>query len=289
MSLAASHESPARHPLSRTVARLRRRSPWMDFGFREDVADKPTPVPPWDGFRYGSLLEPAGLDQALDLLAAEVDGQPRVTGTAAVLLIGWASRTWMAALLVDSRVPLATLAEARTNSDSGSIDGSVILPHGRFACLPADPTAAHPDALVVSDQVALRGVFHEVVTDALLAPLIDELVRRRLVGRKALGGMVGSRWASTAEMVARGPAERCRMRTETTAVIRAHALSRAAAPVFYEVPRGGGRALAHWRGTCCLYYQLPDVEQCAGSCPLTPDGRIALQTAAGATQGTAAT
>jgi hypothetical protein len=60
-----------------------------------------------------------------------------------MLVLGWASRIWLGALLVDRRVPLATLAEAATDPSAEDIDGSVVLPHAGFACLDGSRASRH--------------------------------------------------------------------------------------------------------------------------------------------------
>ncbi len=273
----AGGQSP--HPLARTAARIRQRSPWLDLGFMGDGIERACPTPPWGGFRYGDLLRPDMMDMALRLVAEGTHGQPRVTGTFAILELGWVARVWTACLLLDRRVPLEPITEARTSPDATRIDGSVVLPSGRFACLATDRAAGHPDARPVTDVEGLRQVFHRVVSEALLAPAMDAIVERRMVGRKALMGMVGSRLAAVAVLLSRGPAERARMSAEVMALAASHDVSRAALPVFYEIPKGSGRALAHVRGTCCLYYELPDGEKCEGACPIAPDGIERLRAA----------
>ncbi|MET0773543.1 MAG: (2Fe-2S)-binding protein [Candidatus Limnocylindrales bacterium] len=251
------------------------------MAFRIDGDGRPVPAPTGaaGGFRYGSVLDPAVQGTALEMVAEQVDHQPRVVATASVLALGWASRVWVGALLLDRRVPLATLADATTELTAESIDGSVVLPHARFACLPSDPAAAHPDAHVVTDMEALRRTFHRVVTEALLAPVIEILVSRGAVGRKVLSGMIGSRFASTAEAIARGPAERRAMSAETLILAGGHPCSRGAPPLFFEERRGGGFALEHVRGACCLFYELPGVEKCGEHCPITPEGLARMRAA----------
>lgn len=267
------------HPLVTTATRLARRSPWMAFRIEGDGQPVPETVGPAGGFRYGSVLDPAVQGPVLEMVAERVDHQPRVVATASILVLGWASRVWVGSLLLDRRVPLATLVDATTELTAESIDGSVVLPHARFACLPGDPAATHPDARVVADLDELRGTFHRVVTDALLAPVIEILVARGAVGRKVLSGMIGSRYASTAEVVAKGPTERQAMSAEALTLAGGHPCSRGAPPLFFEERRGGGHALEHVRGACCLFYELPDGEKCGDHCPITPEGRARIRAA----------
>jgi hypothetical protein len=229
--------------------------------------------------RYGDLLRPDVMEQALQHVSEDTHGQSRVTGTFAVLGLGWAARPWTACLLLDRRVPLDPMTEARLGPTASSPDGSIVLASGRFACLGSDRAADHPDARPVDSIEELRRVHHRVVADALMAPAVEAIVERRLVGRKALAGMVGSRLAAVAVLLARGPEERQRMSAEVLALADGHPVSRGALPVFYETPRGRGHTLAHVRGTCCLYYELPDGEKCEGTCPIAPDGLERLRAA----------
>jgi hypothetical protein len=91
--------------------------------------------------------------------------------------------------------------------------------------------------------------------------------------------MLGSRFASTAEVLAKGPLDRSRMGAEVLAIAAAHAVTRGAPPVLFEERRGGGHALEHVRGACCLFYELPDGEKCGEHCPLTPEGLARMRAA----------
>ncbi|MBX3031260.1 MAG: (2Fe-2S)-binding protein [Chloroflexi bacterium] len=267
------------HPLARTAARIVRRSPWLGFGFVGDGVERDAPVPPWGGVRYGDLLRPDLMDLALRHVAEETHDHPRVTGTFAVLGLGWAARVWTACLLLDRRVPLDPMTEATTGPTATEPDGSIVLPSGRFACLATDRAAGHPDAHPVATLAELHATHQRLVGDAMMAPAVDAIVERRLIGRKALAGMVGSRLAAVAVLLARGPEERRRMSAEVLTLAEGHAVSRAALPVFYEVPKGSGHTLAHVRGTCCLYYELPDGVKCEGTCPIAPEGLERLRAA----------
>jgi hypothetical protein len=251
----------------------------MTFRIEGDGQPGPRTRGPAGGLRYGSLLDPAVQGRVLEMVAGQVDHQPRVVATATMLMLGWASRVWLGTLLVDRRVPLATLADATTELSAESIDGSVVLPHAAFACLPTDPAAKHPDARVVAGMDELRGTFHRVVTEALLVPAIELLVARGAVGRKVLAGMIGSRYASTAEALAKGPAERRAMSAEALLLAADHPCSRGAPPLFFEERRGGGYALEHVRGACCLFYELPGGETCGEHCPITPEGLARIRAA----------
>jgi hypothetical protein len=251
----------------------------MAFRIVGDGQPVPESAGPFGGFRYGSVLDPVVADLVLDAAAERLDHRPRVVATASMLVLGWASRVWLGPLLLDRRVPLATIAEATTEIDPEQVDGSVVLPHGRFACLATDPAATHPDAEVVADLAVLQDVFHRVVTDALLAPVTEVLVGRGAVGRKVLAGMIGSRFASTTEVVAKGPVERMAMSAEVLGIAAAHPCSRGAPPLFFEERRGRGHALEHVRGACCLFYELPGGEKCGEACPITPAGLARLRAA----------
>jgi len=266
-------------PLTATAARLARRSPWMAFRIQGQGDELLAATGAMGRFRYGSVLEPGVMGPVLEQVAERLDHQPRVVATASMLVLGWAARVWLGALLVDRRVPLATLAEATTDPAAEEIDGSVVLPHARFACLPGDRARAHPDASVVGDLAELHATFHRVVTDALLAPVVDALVARGAVGRKVLAGMLGSRFASTAEVVAKGSLERRSMGAEILSVAAAHPVTRGAPPLLFEERRGGGHALEHVRGACCLFYELPGGEKCGEHCPITPEGLARVRAA----------
>src|SRR5262245_8460711 len=101
-------------PLVTTATRLARRSPWMSCRIEGDGKPPLATTGALGGFRYGDVLDPAIQLRVLAMVAAQVDHQPRVVATASMLALGWASRVWLGALLLDRRVPLATLADATT-------------------------------------------------------------------------------------------------------------------------------------------------------------------------------
>jgi hypothetical protein len=69
------------------------------------------------------------------------------------------------------------------------------------------------------------------------------------------------------------------MGAEVLMLAGGHACSRGAPPLFFEARRGGGHALEHVRGACCLFYQLPGGETCGEHCPITPEGLARIRAA----------
>lgn len=152
---------------------------------------------------------------------------------------------------------------------------AVALREGRFACLPDDPAAAHPDAEVVPDLDALRGALRAGV-EAHFAPLIEALRRRSSLAERAL-------WLGLADHCVRLYLEAraqldpdgypARRRHEVDAEVAALIQSagsplRGPTGVLWIDHAGGVRPWVR-RAACCLGYHDPDHGRC-DHCPAFP-------------------
>jgi hypothetical protein len=152
----------------------------------------------------------------------------------------------------------------------------------RFFCLPDDPSADHPDAMVVDTADTLRERFHALYTRAWLADFIAALERLSPLNEKALWGMVASGWASSAGHLAAATGDPERAIADVDELLAGEPRTRRSTLAFYIDDRGAEATVRHWRGVCCLTYRLAGNEMCEGECPLLHGGRLALEGAANA-------
>ncbi|MGF1504755.1 MAG: hypothetical protein ACFB51_06400, partial [Anaerolineae bacterium] len=127
--------------------------------------------------------------------AAHPHMDPRTRGAYFINMYGWyLPFTAIAAYLAERRVPnLApehvalrystyTWHEDGASGEAKRLD--VRFLSGQFACLPDDPAANHPDALVMPDKLALREWFRTTL-EAHLAPIIEDVYAHTRLSRHA--------------------------------------------------------------------------------------------------------
>ena len=170
--------------------------------------------------------------------------------------------------LIAKRVPDISPANVWGTTTSGRLS-RIALRHGRFACLPDDPAAGHPDATVVADADALLAHCRTQV-EAHLGALIGMMrVRRIPLGPRAMWAMV-SDYAVEIAIGSLGPLATDKALAQIiTPLVRNDASPMKARSWFYQVK--GDRQSAYFcdRNGCCLTYKIPGTEKC-GSCPLRP-------------------
>lgn len=174
----------------------------------------------------------------------------------------------LAPYLFAKRVPDISPANMWATTTSGRVS-RIALRHGRFACLPDDPAANHPDATVIADADALLTHCRTEI-EAHLGALIGIMrVRRIPLGPRAMWAMV-SDYVVEIAIGTLGPAAT----DETLAQIISPLVRNGKSPMnarswFYQVE--GDRQAAYFcdRNGCCLTYKIPGTEKC-GSCPLRP-------------------
>jgi hypothetical protein len=149
----------------------------------------------------------------------------------------------------------------------------------RFACLQDDEAAIHPDAMVVADVGVLRKSLQSAYLDGWGGEAVRAIASMSPVSERALWGMVASAWADAfGKMVVIGLGiGEAIAEAEAALAIDPRLFT---LPVrMYTVYEYGRIELRHWRGVCCLAYQTPGDDYCAGACPLLPAGRLALRSA----------
>lgn len=177
----------------------------------------------------------------------------------------------LGALLYHSarRVPGLEPRRISLHLDPAVVD-AVRLQPGRFWCLPDDPAAEHPDAVVAADDAALGTALRRQVvghaarflrvyapqvrfgTRTLWAAVTDALDTGLLLAGRTYGSMDAG--AADCEAVLAAP-DRPLTPSTTHRVVDPH-----------------GRV--HWtrrRGSCCFHYALPDVESACATCPRVRD------------------
>jgi hypothetical protein len=171
--------------------------------------------------------------------------------------------------LLERRVPLLTveqLAFRRPRGGPGRAAGPVelaLLPTAappRFACLPADPAAEHPGALVLPDAAALDAALRTTAA-AHLGPLLAAFRPQLRRGPRTLWGLATDELVESLWYAAR------LLDLEPRAVAALGALLPGGTAPFTGAAgfRAAG-APERTRVSCCLFYTLRPEDSCAG-CP----------------------
>ncbi|MGW2930656.1 (2Fe-2S)-binding protein [Streptomyces sp. NPDC001156] len=160
--------------------------------------------------------------------------------------------------------------------------GRLAVRTGTFACLPDDPAAALPGALVVADEEALRAEVRTAVAehlDPVLAGFGPPMRRR---GR-ALWGMATDEVVEGLWYVAGLLGDERRARHELELLLPGRTKPFAGSAAFRELTGSNGDSLStRDRVTCCMFYTLRPEETCA-TCPRTCDAdRVAKLSSAAA-------
>lgn len=194
------------------------------------------------------------VERAWDARGA-VSSDDAAAAAALAIRAGWVVRHPLAVALATGSLPV-DVEELAVDVDPADRSLLVpVLPRGD-----GDGGAAEP---------ADVDTFRREVTDPLVRPVIDELVRRRLIGRRTLWAMVGSAWASVAEeLIERGRLPPSAVTERLLSILGSDDRFAAAVPHLFL----DGGHLRHRRAACCLYYREPAGEYCSeGLCPLVPD------------------
>ena len=197
---------------------------------------------------------------------------PAKTTGGYVLLWYLAIPSYLGALLFHSerRVPSLAPRQLSFRLDSGMLREVALRP-GRFWCLPGDPDAEHPDAVLMPDEASLAAVLRrEVIAHA--TRFLTVYAPQVRFGRR-------TQWAAVTDVLDKG----------LLLAGRAFGSARAAAAdarlvlADGENPLTSGsriceltddRGRTHWtrrRGSCCFLYALEGVEHPCASCPRLRD------------------
>lgn len=152
-------------------------------------------------------------------------------------------------------------------SPEGDLD-ELALREPRFACLPDDPAAASPHAVVVPDMDALRRFYLRVFLDENVAPFMDTMKVRFKYGLGAMRETVADRVAGTLIWLLKDQGKGARVREEVDAFLALLPFKTKSGVL--EVPYEERCELFLKRASCCLSYKLPQYGYCT-SCPLQPE------------------
>lgn len=227
----------------------------------------------------------AGLNEQLEILKAyhETEDGDIAVALGAMVFPWLVASVAFASYLSARRIPdLSPAMISYTFADYGyPLD--IILRSPRFTALPDDPTAGHPDATIVADEVALLAVLRRELGEHIEAPLRVMRARRARVGmgtirRTAREACLSALCSAAAKLdgLAQLPAD-------VEAIFRMgsaeNPLLLRSLPVIREYPTGrGGRAASVELSTCCLRFRLPGRGTCPG-CPNQPPGERARRLA----------
>ncbi|MET7641098.1 (2Fe-2S)-binding protein [Streptomyces sp. NPDC005438] len=149
--------------------------------------------------------------------------------------------------------------------------GQLTVAVERFSCLPRDPAAGLPGALVVDDEEELRARVRSQVADQL-APVLDSFRVRTRRGTQALWGMVTDAMTEGLWYVGGLLDEEERAIQDAGRLLPGRTTPFRRGAAFRELAAPDGRALTtRDRASCCLFYTLRPDDACV-TCPRTRDG-----------------
>jgi hypothetical protein len=238
----------------------------IDLSARLGIPDEPGWVMVSELASDGDLL-----DELLGRIGRKYETNNRSI-TATFLLKGclWRILTpAVAAFLFDRRMPdLSAQNVALSFGENGYASG-LALRERRFAALPTDPAAGHPDAVVLSSEKELLGWGQKRLAEDYLPPLFDALRRSRpRRGRRAM-------WGTAVDVI-------CEafiyvgawLERQQEALGYAESMLSGDSPLsgptnYYVLEHDGGSETTRVRNTCCLYYKIGD--GACFTCPRTPN------------------
>lgn len=149
----------------------------------------------------------------------------------------------------------------------GDID-QIALVTPRFACLPNDPAANDPHAVVVADMDALRRFYLRVLVDEHLVAFMGTMKSRYKYGLRAMQETLADRVVGTLIWLLKERGEKERIGGEVEAF--SSLLPFKSKSGVLEVPFEGRCEPFLKRASCRLSYRLPEHGYCT-SCPLQPE------------------
>ena len=198
--------------------------------------------------RLGGVLDRAGRSLGL--------GNRAYTGTSVLRDCLWRLLTpVVAAFLTERRLPDLAAANVGLRFGEGGFTEGLAFVGPRFHCLPEDPEAGHPDAVVLGSTDRLvdraRVALSETHVAALVPALRERGVRR---GTRALERAAADVCAEAFIFVGRGLGREAEGAEAAGRLLGG--TSRISAPVNYRVlAYPGGSEATRVRNTCCLYYK----------------------------------
>ena len=184
----------------------------------------------------------------------------------------------VAAFLLDRRVPDLGAENLVLRFDERGYAAGLAYVGGRFAALPTDRDAHHPDACILSED-ELLGWLRDGLASTHLPDLYAVLRRSRpRRGKRALWGAAVDAVAETFVFAGRG------LGCEAEARACAKRMLSGPPPLrgptnYYVLEHAGGREATRVRNTCCLYHRV--AENACFTCPRVTDEERRQRLAAG--------
>jgi len=171
----------------------------------------------------------------------------------------------LACYLADRRVPDLSAGNVVLHLDAEGWVDRVALKAPRFACLPDDPAATDPQAVVVPDLDALRRFYLQGLLTEYLELLMETMKSRYKYGLRAMQETLADRVVGTLIWLLKELGEAGRVYDEVAAFSALLPFKTKSGVL--EIPYGGRCELFLKRASCCLSYKLPQYSYCT-SCPL---------------------
>ncbi|MEU4149277.1 (2Fe-2S)-binding protein [Streptomyces sp. NPDC026659] len=270
-------------PLAAAYARLAEVYPYLTVTLLNGPAE---PLPEGEGWVTGDGLAANG--EQLDSFLAWDDeqvlrdygqrGRPDVIASFGLHRYAWPlclmiTLPWFLHRRVP-RLPAAHVAYHRTTS-------RMTLRPDAFACLPDDPAAGLPGAVVVADEETLRAEVRAAVAEHL-EPVLGAFGPRMRRRGRALWGMATDEIVEGLWYVAGllGEGEESRAMRELERLLPGATKPYAGSAAFRELTAPDGAPVStRDRVSCCMFYTLRPAEAC-DTCPRTCDSeRVARLTA----------
>lgn len=241
-------------PLAATLDRIADAGGGIDLSAHLGVPDGPAWITVADLVEDRNLLE-----ELMSRIERGCGAQNRAyAGTA--LLRGYLWRVLVpavAALLTERRLPDLRAPNVALRFGESGFAEDLAFVGPRFAALPDDPGAWHPDAAVLPSEDGLLDWMSAALAETHLPALIPTLrglhVRR---GRRALWGVAADVCAEAFLYVGQGTGREAEALGLGERLLSGAPFS---APTnYYLFEHDGGSQMTRVRNTCCLYYKVAD-------------------------------
>jgi len=171
------------HPLAESMARLGRISPYFQMPIRDPAEGGGPAEGGWIGADELFLTDDARLRDLVTAFGESYWGSTNRHVAGSAFIIAYLTRlVWpvIGLYVQERRVPdvsLSNLVFHRTAGSFGNQIDATALTHPYFALLPDDPSATHPNAVVVKDEATLYIRLKQWLFDDNLAKVIEALNR----------------------------------------------------------------------------------------------------------------
>jgi hypothetical protein len=251
------------HPLQESFDSLRTRNAQFKM-----LVDEPE----GEGWiEMGWLLDPARPE--LLHLVDQLSAHHKIKGRSASGVHFFGDYTYVAiamnaaCFMAFQRVPLLDLADISARFNEESHIENVVVRSYRFAALPSDPAAGHPDCVVVETLDGLRDLMREHLI-AHVEPFLNAVAKATRAGKPAMWATAGDYVAHAFGWIGKG------LGSEIMGVQEATLLTTPPSKIqrnrgYVHVEHCGQEYYMVDRLSCCLWYKSPEGSYCS-TCPLRP-------------------